>query len=229
MITPDSLRGTVLLIHGKSGCKERYYDLQQQFAAIGVRTLAIDMRAHGRSEGGYATYGYYEKNDVAAIVDQLRGEPGGDLPIGILGKSMGGAIALQALAATDQLDFGVIDETFADFPDVTKDYAHRYFRGWLPQRITDYTLNRAAEIADFNPTDVSPEMAAERITVPILMSRGEKDTNIPVSHAYRNFEHLGSTDKTLRIIPSGTHGNYPAPEGAAYQAEVLDFVKRHLQ
>ena len=229
VLTPDSLRGTVLLIHGKSGCKEAYHDLQQDFAAIGVRTLAIDMRAHGRSEGGYATYGYYEKDDIAAIVDELRKEPGGDLPIGILGKSMGGAIALQALAATNELDFGIIDETFADFPDVTGDYADRYFHGLLPQWITDYVLARAAEIADFDPAAVSPEHAAERVNVPILMSHGAQDTNIPVDHARRNFEHLASADKTLRIIPAGTHGNYPGPGGAAYAAEVLDFVARQLQ
>ena len=228
VLTPDTLRGTVLLIHGKGGCKERYLDLQQDFAAIGVRTLAVDMRAHGASEGGFATYGFYEKEDVAAIVHQLRKEAGGKLPIGVLGKSMGGAIALQALAATDELDFGIIDETFADFPDVTEEYAERLFHGILPAWMTDYALNRAATVADFDPTEVSPERAAEQITVPVLMSHGENDTNIPLAHARRNFTRLASADKTLRIIPAGTHGNYPGPGGAAYAAEVLEFVDREL-
>ena len=229
VLTPDTLRGTVLLIHGKGGCKERYLDLQRDFAAIGVRTLAVDMRAHGASEGGFATYGFYEKEDVAVIVHQLRGEAGGELPIGILGKSMGGAIALQALAATDELDFGVIDETFADFPDVTEEYAERLFRGMLPDWMTNYALNRAASVAEFDPAAVSPERAAEQVTVPVLMSHGEKDTNIAIDHARRNFAHLASADKTLRIVPAGTHGNYAGPGGAAYEAEVLTFVARQLR
>ncbi len=179
VLSPDTLRGTVLLIHGKSGCKERYFNLQLDLATIGVRTIAIDMRAHGRSEGGYATYGYHEKDDVASIVDQLREEPGGDLPIGILGKSMGGAIALQALATTDELDFGIIEETFADFPDVTETYAERLFYGLLPQWMTDYSLQRAGEVAGFDPAAVSPELAAENITVPILMSHGKRTPIFP--------------------------------------------------
>ncbi|MGB3800206.1 MAG: alpha/beta fold hydrolase [Lewinella sp.] len=228
-LTPDTVRGTVILLHGKGSCKEAFAHWQLDLASLGVRSVAIDMRRHGESDGDYATYGYFEKQDVVGLVDSLRRSEYGDLPIGILGYSMGAAIALQTLATTDQLDFGIINETFADFPDVTEAYAERLFHGWLPHWITVYSLQRAGEVADFDPTAVSPERAAENITVPILMSHGEKDTNIPVAHAHRNFGHLASTDKTLRIIPDGTHGNYPGPDGEAYDTEVLDFISRQLR
>ena len=50
----------------------------------GYSSIAIDLRAHGRSEGEYCTYGYYEKEDIAQIIsDYLRYNP--DAKIGIWG------------------------------------------------------------------------------------------------------------------------------------------------
>ncbi len=53
---------------------------------------------------------------------------------------------------------------------------------------------------------------AEKITCPILVCHGERDTIVPVELAYKTFEKIASKDKELRI--------FNADEGGAEHCQV---------
>ena len=51
--------GTVLVFHGKDGCRSPH---RAAFLVdLGFRTLSIDLRAHGESEGSETSFGWRER------------------------------------------------------------------------------------------------------------------------------------------------------------------------
>lgn len=98
LVTPklDSVKGILILVHGIGSCKEQFIQLSQRFAQEKIASFIFDLRAHGKSGGEYCTYGYWEKYDIEIIVNKLR-QQFPSLPIGIMGSSLGGAVAIQAL------------------------------------------------------------------------------------------------------------------------------------
>lgn len=88
----------VALLHGYGEHAGRYAHVGRAWAEHGIRTLAVDLRGHGRSSG---VRGYVERFDdyhldATALVDEARAEANGR-PIFLFGHSMGGLIALHWL------------------------------------------------------------------------------------------------------------------------------------
>ena len=67
------------------------------FVRRGYDVATLDFRGHGDSRGAY-TFGGFEANDVKAVVDALVGEEKPYSRFALLGLSMGGTIAADALA-----------------------------------------------------------------------------------------------------------------------------------
>ena len=209
LVTPDSTqrtRGVLIFIHGIGSGKEAFVDSARDYADAGFASLIYDQRGHGETTGDYITYGFYERHDVAHWVDFLEMRfP--DLPIGVWGTSLGGAVALQAMNVEPRLDFGVVSSTFADLREVVHDYQTRYLRGLPLGFLTDHALRRAGRIANFDPAAVQPAEAARRIQQPLLYIHGTNDRRIAIDHGERIFANVASADKTFVRVPGGGHLN----------------------
>lgn len=218
-------RFAVIVLHGVGDSKATQRDTIRLLARKGYLGIAPDMRAHGDSGGKFATYGYYEKSDLSAIRAILEKE-NPDLRVGIWGTSYGGAVALQALGNDPQFAFGIIESTFADFPDVVDRYAHNATHLELGF-ITHRALDRAGTLAGFHPGDVSPEKSAASIRCPLLHMHGEKDRNIPIDHALRIGRCATHCDYRFVKFPEGGHFNLPTSAPELYHAEVRRFLEKH--
>jgi alpha-beta hydrolase superfamily lysophospholipase len=215
-------QGTIILLHGIRGYKEHFSELAIRLNGKGYNTLALDLRAHGASDGRYCTYGYYEKYDVQKAVDFLITQ-GVDSNIGVWGQSLGGAIALQALAIEPRLKFGIIESTFSEFTAIVDDYSERMF-GFSISYVNQYALYRASEIADFKPEEVSPLCSAANIHQPIFISHGTEDKHIKYKYGKANFDNLASANKTLFPVEGAVHHNVWQVGGEAYFEQVHNFL-----
>jgi pimeloyl-ACP methyl ester carboxylesterase len=86
-------RGAIVYLHGSADNRALVAGVAKRHVPRGYDVLAYDSRAHGESTGDACTYGYCEKRDMAKAIDFLQ-VPGP----GILGVSLGAAVALQAAA-----------------------------------------------------------------------------------------------------------------------------------
>jgi fermentation-respiration switch protein FrsA (DUF1100 family) len=97
----------VIILHGHGGSMD--YDIQRApaFHAAGFNVLLFDFRAHGRSGGRLATFGYLERHDVLGAVEFLKGR--GMHRIGLLGFSYGGMASMLAAPICPDVNAVVTD------------------------------------------------------------------------------------------------------------------------
>ncbi len=69
----------------------------------GYASLLFDMRAHGESEGKKIYAGYKEYLDTDAVVEYARRKYP-DVPIAVIGLSLGGAVAINSIATNPAID-----------------------------------------------------------------------------------------------------------------------------
>lgn len=220
-------QATLILVHGIGSNKEAYLGYARTLAESGFNTIVYDQRAHGKSDGQYCTFGFYEKQDLSKFVDIARRfYP--HVPVGVQGSSLGGAVALQALESDERLEFGIVESTFNTLENVVVEYGHGYFKfrsRWLAQRV----LTKAAAIARFRPFEVKPVESCKNIEQPILMIHGEIDEKIPIAFNKENFEALQSKDKEFWIVKGAGHQDVGEKGGEAYIKKVISFIKRQAR
>jgi alpha-beta hydrolase superfamily lysophospholipase len=82
---------SIVLVHGLGEHSGRYVHVGRFFAAAGYRTIAFDLRGHGRSDGKAVFVKRYEElaADVQSVVTHL-----GEHDLFLFGHSMGGQLVL---------------------------------------------------------------------------------------------------------------------------------------
>ena len=95
-------RGNIIILSGLQGPSvTAFFGYAKLFAGQGYNSLLVEMRARGLSEGREIGFGMTEWRDVKAAADYLEGM---DLPIVVLGTSMGAGTAIVAAAAVEEID-----------------------------------------------------------------------------------------------------------------------------
>ncbi len=219
-------RGTVVLLHGISSCKEAMLTHAGWFAGWGYRCLVFDGRGHGESGGRFCTFGYRERHDLVRCLDaaEARGDLAG--PVSVYGVSLGGAVALQWMEIDPRVACGVVESTFASLPEIVASYQSR-FLGRPNSGFVELALSGGTRLADFPARTIHPETVAARLRQPVLVIHGDADTNIPFAHGERVFRALSSAGSEWLPIPDGTHYGLAQAGGDRYREALRTFLDRH--
>ncbi len=220
-------KATVIVLHGVNASREFMLPTAKILNEKEFNVVLFDSRGHGKSGGPYCTYGFYEKKDISAIVSFLLKRDSTQV-IGIYGNSLGGAIALQAMSLDDRIKCGVVESTFASLREVVSSYMKRMFYVG-PMFLSNIALDKAAEMAKFNPNEVSPEAIAGNIKNPIFMAHGDEDIHINYSNSQRIFENIGTSNKSLTIVRGADHYTLYQIGGVEYENKVVNFLNANLK
>jgi len=193
--TGASTAGTIVYLHGVGDNRRSAVGIVQRFTRMGYDVVAYDSRAHGESGGDVCTYGFYEKRDLSKVIATIRRRP-----VVLIGTSLGAAVALQEAADDPRVAAIVGAETFSDLRTVATDRAPFFFSG--ASLASAFRL--AAQQGRFDLDAVSPERAAARLTIPVLLFHGAGDEDTPPAHSERVFAALRGS-KRLVIVPGATH------------------------
>jgi len=167
----------------------------RRFGARGFDMIAYDSRAHGESEGGACTYGFFEKRDLRRIADTIA-----SAPIVLMGSSLGAAVALQEAPDDPRVAAIVAAEPFSDLRTIATERAPFIFTHGLIER----AFRLAEQQGHFDVDAVSPVIAAAHIHVPVLLIHGAADVDTPPAHSQRIFAALGGP-KRLVLVPDAHH------------------------
>jgi pimeloyl-ACP methyl ester carboxylesterase len=197
--------GTLIYLHGVGDNRRAGIGLVERFTRLGFDVVAYDSRAHGESTGDFCTYGYYERQDLKAVIAAL--PPG---RVVLIGHSLGAAIALQT-AAEITVDAVVSAETFSDLRVVAEERAPRL----LTASVVQAAFRMAEQQGRFRVDEVSPVRAAPRIASPVFLIHGADDVATRPEHSKRVFAALRGP-KRLLIVPGVGHSQ--SLNGAALAA-----------
>jgi hypothetical protein len=167
-----------ILLHGYADAKVGAIAWAPLFQSLGFHVLAVDLRAHGQSEGRYSTAGYFERHDVSQVIDQLRAQrPDETRRVVLFGASLGAAVAAATGAMREDLMGVILESPFADYSHAI---VHQADRIGLPGAIFQWGALRVAQwIAGCDFSEVRPVETIGRIGSPVMVISTWDDPFVP--------------------------------------------------
>ncbi len=226
-IPAEPRRGTVILLPGQGGSFDSDLVHAPDLIRHGYDVLLFDFRGHGHSQGTYVSWGYYEWLDLLGALDFLKGR--GVVEVGLLGFSMGAAVAIRAASEAEGVAAIVSDGCYADLIGAISGWAAaRGLRGKpvelfarLVLRMVDWRLGCQVE-------EASPIRWVGRVSPrPILFIHGERDPFVPLDDFFLLW-HTARAPKERWVVPGAGHREADKLYPAAYRQRVLSFFDRHL-
>jgi uncharacterized protein len=103
---------TVIALHGHRGARHHCVGIGAALWRRGANVLLFDHRGRGTSEGNLVSLGYFETLDALAAIEYSLSRAT-RLPLGLIGYSMGAAVAIMAAARDERVGAIVADSPFA--------------------------------------------------------------------------------------------------------------------
>lgn len=223
--------GTLVLLHGRLGRKEDHLTIAERFCAAGFACIVWDLPGHGDNPSPHATFGAVERreiDDVVAAAREVADLPG---PVGLFGISQGGAIALQAMKRNPNYYAVASVAAFAELtPLIERVGSHlkRPYSTHLGSPIALLVRAGTAVRAGFDPGAIRPSDAARSIDRPVYLVHGALDIYVQPHHAQSIHQSIPHDNKTLRVVPNGTHGDVLSKGGNILYADLAEFFIRNL-
>jgi alpha-beta hydrolase superfamily lysophospholipase len=219
----------VLLFHGVSDNRTGMLGAAEFLLRHHFSLVMMDARAHGKSGGEMATYGWKERFDTVAITQALFSTESVH-HLYALGASMGGAIALQSAAVEPRIEAVVAEAPFASLREVSYDYAGLDISPLLGKTLlwtaSFFAMREAAQAGQFDPGNVSPEKAVAQRAFPVLLICGTRDHRIPCRHAERIYRAARGT-RELWVVEGAGHAAAFGVEPRKYEDHVIGFLENH--
>ncbi|MCR5288510.1 MAG: alpha/beta hydrolase [Treponema sp.] len=201
-------KGTILCFHGfHSTASFEYAGFYTFFHDNGYNVVLPDMRAHGKSDGTYITFGIKERFDVQSWAQYIAAQQP-EQSLWMVGVSLGCASVLMSTGTSlpPQIKGIIADCGFTSPYEIVKCVMIRDMH--LPASIILPFSNFFIKyIADFKLTEYSTLEALKTNTIPILFIHGKNDTYIPIEMSYQNFAACTS-EKYALVTGAGHAANF---------------------
>jgi uncharacterized protein len=224
-----SEKATIILLHGYGRCKEQMLPQASFLNKAGFNILMFDFRASGESEGKYITFGQKEQGDLVGAVEYLKNRGDVDMTkIGLLGFSMGGAVALMKSGDLPAIKAIVINSTYAHFKSVIWQNFHDYFRG-LPFFPLGYVVlwvikyRTGIYFPVINPIKYLHTLKAR----PLMIMHGAHDKKIPVKDAFEMYQQAPWL-KEFWLVKEAAHEDVYTVTKDKYEEKVINFFRTYL-
>ncbi|MDM5298621.1 alpha/beta hydrolase [Bacillus pumilus] len=217
---------TIILCHGVTVSLINSVKYMKLFQKLGWNVLLYDHRRHGMSGGKTTSYGYYEKEDLAQVVEWLRKRLGPSAIIGIHGESMGAVTTLLYAAKPEaNANFYIADCPFASFEEQLIYRLKTDFRlsgNWILP-LSDQVLKWRD---GYRIRQVAPLDVIDQVKEPVLFIHSRHDDYIPCEQSQKLYERKNG-DKQLFIAPYGAHAMSFSENKEAYEQEVQAFLQTY--
>ena len=173
----------VIYMHGNSSCRLEALELVEYFLSANITLFCFDFPGCGLSEGEFISLGWFERDDVAVIVEYLR-EHRNVSTIGLWGRSMGAVTALLHGDRDPSIAGLVLDSPFSNLRTLCDELAtsHTKVPKFLVSAAMTFVKKTIKNKAGFDLTKLTPITHVKECFIPALFCTGEQDDFIKPHH-----------------------------------------------
>jgi fermentation-respiration switch protein FrsA (DUF1100 family) len=213
-------RGSVLLLPGVRANRLSMVDRARFLLRAGYSAMLVDLQGTGESEGEAITFGWRERKDAEAAVEELRAERPRE-PVAVLGTSLGGAAALLANPPLP-VQALVLESVYPTIQEATANRLQIRF-GPPGRLLTPLLLLQLRPRLDVGPLQLRPVDRIGSVRCPVLVISGTKDRHTTVADTMELYR-AAPEPKSLWLVPGAAHVDLHAFAGQEYERRVLEFV-----
>ena len=220
-------KGIAVVVHGFGQNRCMVVPHAKILRDLGYSTILFDQRAFGVSQARHGGFGYLERQDTAKVVDYVRSRFGKEIPLVLLGCSMGAISVLSCSRYTNaKIDAIIADSSPDRAVNVLKPFAKVLIP--LPNPFLLSVIKAASKRAGCDITDNNPIEVAKTLTCPVLILHGEKDRTVPVECAHNIKSVLKNPLSGMVVFPGYDHC-LQIGDKERYTQAVKQFLERAIQ
>ena len=222
----------IVLVHGDSICyvgSLKYFDI---FYKNGFNVLIVNQRRHGKSEGKYSTYGFYEKYDVNMWIEYLKSRFGNDIILGLHGESMGAGTVMETIPLNDSIKFVIEDCGYSNFHEligfqITHAYKNRLVRKILRPSLIFANFFMKTK-AKFSMKKIVPIDIVASTSLPMMFIHGKEDYFVPWYMAVDLYKAKTKGYKELYLVEGAKHAEALEVNKILYEKKIMTFIEKAL-
>ncbi|MDM0624168.1 alpha/beta hydrolase [Clostridium perfringens] len=222
----------IVLVHGVSICyvgSLKYFDI---FYRNGFNVLIVNQRRHGKSEGKYSTYGFYEKYDVNMWIEYLKSRFGNDIILGLHGESMGAGTVVETIPLNDSIKFVIEDCGYSNFHEligfqITHAYKNRLVRKILRPSLIFANFFMKTK-AKFSMKKIVPIDIVSSTSLPMMFIHGKEDYFVPWYMALDLYKAKTKGYKELYLVEGAKHAEALEVNKILYEKKIMTFIEKAL-
>ncbi len=222
----DHPKRVILAMHGwRSSWDHDFGMVADFFSDHDCSVLYAEQRGQNGSGGAYIGFGVLERFDCLDWLAWIANTAGEDLPVYLVGISMGATTVMLAsgLSLPAAVKGIVADCGFTSIEAISRHVLKNNLGYSISRRSID---RRCRSRLHMGAKEISTTQALSKAEVPLLLVHGAEDRFVPVSMAYENFSACAAP-KTLLIVPKADHGMSYYLDPGSYEKAVLDFWKKY--
>ena len=190
-VCPEQLKGVVICLSGiENPSVTAFYGHAAEFYKANVATIMPDLRGHGKSDGNRICLAYEEARDVKAVTDYIKSNAKyKDVPVIVLGVSMGGAVAIRSIGENKDIDGLIALSAFSSLEDFLQASREAFLPMIPAEQLAGITRQVVKEKYGVDSSVSSPLYALRGLNNrPVLMMHSRQDSQVP----YSCFEKLAT-------------------------------------
>jgi len=221
----DNGKPGVLLLHSVRSDRTEMIGRAKFLVEVGYSVLAIDMQAHGETQGEQITFGYKESSNVRVAANFLKTKVNGR-KVGVIGVSLGGAASLLGKSPVEA-DAVVLEAVYSTIQNAVKNRISirlGSLGGYLAPLLTCQIGPRLGVPVEA----LSPLTAIGKLNAPVMVIAGTEDRHTQQEESLRLFEEAREP-KQLWLIEGAKHQDFHSFVGEEYEKRVLKFLRQYLE
>ena len=193
-----------------------------------------DLRGHGKSDGKRICIAYEETADIKAITEYIKTQAKyKDLPVIIMGVSMGGGVALRSIGENNDIDAVISLSAFSSFEDFISANREAFLPFIPATEIDNVTAEAVRRMFGKDSRTNSPIYALRGLNNrPLLLMHSRKDSQVPFGCYEKILSEANkyTTDIDTLVVEGDEHficKDFTMPSAdKQYLDKIMSFIKR---